>query len=225
MVQLGGYSSREELLNQHALRKVIDPEEVAALVSFLASDASSAISGTIISIDGGACARSGDFLGVPPFPVRRGIRPGSLASRNPTVRPARCGPRPCPTAIPVTGQCSGGRCLRKRTMPRAALRSCPASSMSAKLRWVCLRLRGRPNPKRIVASLFTSARQARHQRTVTPRQLDVRRLDSVNAPAAAGSSVVFGREPVAPDLLSHESVTDALGSCRPTRPPAARVPR
>jgi NAD(P)-dependent dehydrogenase (short-subunit alcohol dehydrogenase family) len=69
MEETGGYPNRAALLAQHASGRAVEPDEVAALVSFLASDEASAISGMTISVDGGANARAGDFLGLGPYPL------------------------------------------------------------------------------------------------------------------------------------------------------------
>jgi NAD(P)-dependent dehydrogenase (short-subunit alcohol dehydrogenase family) len=67
MEEIGGYPDRASLLAQHASGRAVEPDEAAALVSFLASDEASAISGMTISVDGGANARVGDYLGLPPY--------------------------------------------------------------------------------------------------------------------------------------------------------------
>lgn len=61
-----GLKSREEIAEMHALGRTIQPEEVANLVLFLASDESSAITGQAIQIDGGLLAGC-DLTGVPPL--------------------------------------------------------------------------------------------------------------------------------------------------------------
>jgi len=50
----------------HALGRTIQPEEVANLVFFLASDESSGITGQSIIIDGGLLAGC-DLAGIPPM--------------------------------------------------------------------------------------------------------------------------------------------------------------
>ena len=62
-----GLKTREELANQHALGRVVAPEEVADLALFLASDESSAITGQAIVIDAGLLAQV-DLTGLPPAP-------------------------------------------------------------------------------------------------------------------------------------------------------------
>jgi NAD(P)-dependent dehydrogenase (short-subunit alcohol dehydrogenase family) len=54
---------------ERASGSAVEPDEVAAPVAFLASDDSSAISGMTMSVDGGASARAGDFLGLGPYPL------------------------------------------------------------------------------------------------------------------------------------------------------------
>ncbi len=60
-----GLKTREEVGQQHALGRIIEPEEVANLVLFLASDESSAITGQAIVIDAGLLAQI-DLTGIPP---------------------------------------------------------------------------------------------------------------------------------------------------------------
>lgn len=60
-----GLKTREEVGEQHALGRIIAPEEVANLVLFLASDESSAITGQAIVIDAGLLAQV-DLTGIPP---------------------------------------------------------------------------------------------------------------------------------------------------------------
>jgi hypothetical protein len=48
--------------------------KVAALVAFLASDESSAITGSVVPIDAGHSAGCGDFHGFPPFGERLALR-------------------------------------------------------------------------------------------------------------------------------------------------------
>lgn len=60
-----GLKSHEAIADMHALGRTIQPEEVANLVLFLASDESSAITGQAIIIDGGLISGC-DITGVPP---------------------------------------------------------------------------------------------------------------------------------------------------------------
>ena len=60
-----GLKTREEVAQQHALGRIIAPEEVANLALFLASDESSAITGQAIVIDAGLLAQV-DLTGIPP---------------------------------------------------------------------------------------------------------------------------------------------------------------
>ncbi|MCR9092682.1 MAG: SDR family oxidoreductase [bacterium] len=61
-----GLKSREAIADMHALGRTIQPEEVANLVLFLASDESSAITGQAIPVDGGLLAGC-DLTGIPPL--------------------------------------------------------------------------------------------------------------------------------------------------------------
>ena len=61
-----GLKSREAIAEMHALGRTIQPEEVANLVFFLASDESSGITGQSIVIDGGLLAGC-DLTGIPPM--------------------------------------------------------------------------------------------------------------------------------------------------------------
>lgn len=61
-----GLKSREAIAEMHALGRTIQPEEVANLVQFLASDESSGITGQSIIIDGGLLAGC-DLTGIPPM--------------------------------------------------------------------------------------------------------------------------------------------------------------
>ena len=61
-----GPKTREEIAEMHALGRTIQPEEVANLVFFLASDESSGITGQSIIIDGGLLAGC-DLAGIPPM--------------------------------------------------------------------------------------------------------------------------------------------------------------
>ena len=61
-----GLKSREAIADMHALGRTIQPEEVANLVVFLASEESSAITGQAIVVDGGLLAGC-DLTGIPPL--------------------------------------------------------------------------------------------------------------------------------------------------------------
>jgi meso-butanediol dehydrogenase/(S,S)-butanediol dehydrogenase/diacetyl reductase len=52
----GSTRRREEIADLHALGRVIDPDEIAAVVAFLASDDASAVTGTTITVDAGLTA-------------------------------------------------------------------------------------------------------------------------------------------------------------------------
>jgi len=58
--------SRAEIAAAHALGRLIKPEEIANVALFLASDESSAITGTAIIVDGGLISNS-PISGFPPF--------------------------------------------------------------------------------------------------------------------------------------------------------------
>ena len=60
-----GLKTRDQVAAMHALGRTIQPEEIANLVLFLASDESSAITGQAIVIDGGLLS-SCDLTGMPP---------------------------------------------------------------------------------------------------------------------------------------------------------------
>ena len=60
-----GLKSGEAIAEMHALGRTIQPEEIANLVLFLASDESSAITGQAIVIDGGLLSGC-DLTGIPP---------------------------------------------------------------------------------------------------------------------------------------------------------------
>lgn len=60
-----GLKSREAVADMHVLGRTIEPEEVASLALFLASDESSAITGQAIVIDGGLLSGC-NLTGVPP---------------------------------------------------------------------------------------------------------------------------------------------------------------
>jgi NAD(P)-dependent dehydrogenase (short-subunit alcohol dehydrogenase family) len=64
---LSSYANEIDLLSEHALCRLIGPEEVADLVVFLASERSSAITGAVIPIDAGMTTRTGDILKLPPY--------------------------------------------------------------------------------------------------------------------------------------------------------------
>ena len=61
-----GLKSREAIADMHATGRTIQPEEVANLVVFLASDESSGITAQAIAVDGGLLAGC-DLTGVPPL--------------------------------------------------------------------------------------------------------------------------------------------------------------
>lgn len=61
-----GLTTREEVADMHAIGRTIQPEEVADLALFLASDESTAITAQAIQIDGGLLA-STNLTGVPPL--------------------------------------------------------------------------------------------------------------------------------------------------------------
>jgi len=60
-----GLKTREEVAAMHALGRTIEPDEIANLVLFLASDESSAITGQAIVVDGGLLSGC-DLTGMPP---------------------------------------------------------------------------------------------------------------------------------------------------------------
>ena len=61
-----GLKSREAIAEMHALGRTIQPEEIANLVLFLASDESSGITGQAIVVDGGLLSGC-DLTGIPPL--------------------------------------------------------------------------------------------------------------------------------------------------------------
>ncbi len=61
-----GLTTREEIAAMHAIGRTIQPQEVADLVLFLASDESTAITGQAIQIDGGLLCEV-NLTGVPPL--------------------------------------------------------------------------------------------------------------------------------------------------------------
>lgn len=61
-----GLKSREAIADMHAIGRTIQPEEIANLALFLASDESSGITGQAIVVDGGLLS-SCDLTGVPPL--------------------------------------------------------------------------------------------------------------------------------------------------------------
>ncbi len=58
--------SREDLAAQHAIGRLLRPEEIANVALFLASDESSAITGAAIVADGGLMCGLG-ITGLPPY--------------------------------------------------------------------------------------------------------------------------------------------------------------
>ena len=67
LLLLAGQKTREQLANEHALGRLLRPEEIANLALFLASDESSGITGSNVTIDGGLTAGL-HLTGFPPFP-------------------------------------------------------------------------------------------------------------------------------------------------------------
>ncbi len=66
LVVAAGENSREDIAEQHAIGRVIEPREVANLVLFLASDEASAITGASVVVDGGLTAGT-RLTGFPTF--------------------------------------------------------------------------------------------------------------------------------------------------------------
>lgn len=64
---ISGYDTLEDYTRQQAIQRVIEPEEVAALVAFLASDEASGITGAVVPTDGGFRANFGNVFGRPPY--------------------------------------------------------------------------------------------------------------------------------------------------------------
>jgi enoyl-[acyl-carrier-protein] reductase (NADH) len=52
-----GLSSVEPLIEQHLIRRALDPHEVAAMVAWLCSRSSSGVTGAIVAVDAGATSR------------------------------------------------------------------------------------------------------------------------------------------------------------------------
>jgi dihydroanticapsin dehydrogenase len=58
--------TREQLAHQHALGRLLQPDEIANVALFLASDQSSALTGSAIVADGGLTAGLG-ITGLAPY--------------------------------------------------------------------------------------------------------------------------------------------------------------